>query len=102
MKVSSKMATKTLTASRFAGLTDDQVRMVFEQIATTVNLMAEICRDKAEAMGEHESALTFHALDTMLRGVGAIADLPTDGNCVGSFSDWMLGPVFNPKEVTAT
>ncbi len=91
------MATKTLTAVRFDGLTDDQVLKLFGQIATTVNLVASICRDKADEFGDHDSALTFHALDTMLCGVGAMADLPSAGNCVGGFTDWMLGPLFNDK-----
>jgi len=30
-----------------------------------------------------------------LCGVGALADTPTGGNCVGSFADWMVGPLFN-------
>lgn len=91
------MATDTLPAGadKFSGLSDDQVLSLFEKIATTANLMAEICRDKAEEFGGHEAALTFHALDTMLCGVGALADLPTGGNCVGGFADWMVGPMFN-------
>lgn len=95
------MATDTLHATKFAGLTDKQVLQLFERIATTANLMADICRDKAEEFGEHEAALTFHALDTMLNGVGALADLPTGGTCVGSFTDWMVGPLFNQKRETA-
>lgn len=83
------------TKPKFAGLSDAQVLSLFEQIATTSNLMAEMCREKAEELGEHDAALTFHALDTMLRGVGAMADMPTGGNCVGSFADWMVGPLFN-------
>ena len=98
------MAINTLTAAadKFAGLSDDQVLKLFEKIATTVNLMAEICRDKGEEFGEHEAALTFHALDAMLCGVGALADLPTGGNCVGGFADWMVGPVFNSEQETET
>ena len=97
------MATNTLPAGadKFSGLSDDQVLSLFEKIATTVNLMADICREKAEEYGEHEAALTFHALDTMLNGVGALADLPTGGTCVGSFTDWMVGPSFkNTAEVS--
>lgn len=90
------MATNTLPvgSGRFAGLTDDQVLMLFGKIATTANLMAEICRGKAEEFGEHDVALTLHALDTMLSGVGAMADMPSGGDCVGGFADWMLGPCF--------
>lgn len=91
------MANETLTAGRFAGLTDAQVLGVFNQIASTVNLMASICRDKAEEVGTHDSANIFHALATMLCGVGALADIPGGGHCVGDFTDWMLGPLFNEK-----
>lgn len=91
------MATKTVPASKFSGLTDAQVLMLFGQIATTAHLLASICREKAEEFGGHDSALTFHALDTMLLGVGAMADMPSGGDCVGSFADWMLGPLFNDK-----
>ena len=86
------MATKT---NRFSGLTDDQVLMIFGQIATTANLMAAICRERADEYGAKEIALTLHALDTMLLGVGALADLPTGGHTVGDFSAWMLGPLFH-------
>ena len=92
------MATDTLPApsGRFSGLTDDQVRMLFEKIATTANLMAEICRDKADEHGDHEDvAQTLHILETMLCGVGAMADIPTGGDCVGGLADWMVGPLFN-------
>ncbi len=92
------MANPTLPASKFSGLTDEQVSMLFEQIASTVHLLASICRDKAEEFGNHESALTFHALDTMLLGVGAMADMPSGGGFVGGFADWMLGPLFNQPE----
>lgn len=91
------MATRTLSADRFSGLSDEQVSKLFGQIASTVNLLAAICRDKAEEVGTHDSALTFHALDTMLLGVGALADMPSGGDCVGSFADWMVGPLFNDK-----
>lgn len=85
----------TNTTKKIAGLTNEQVRMLFEQIASTMNLMADICRSKAEEHGDHDSAQTFHALDTMLCGVGAMADMATGGTVVGSLSDWMLGPNFN-------
>ena len=83
------------TNPKFSGLTDAQVIQLFERIASTIELMSSICREKAEEHGERDVALTFHALDTMLRSVGALADMPTGGNCVGSFSDWILGPYFN-------
>ncbi len=79
---------------RFSGLTDEQVLRLLCQIASTVNLMSEICREKAEEFGEQDMAYTFHALDTMLCGVGALADMPSGGDCVGGFAEWMCGPLF--------
>ena len=94
------MATNTLPAraGKFAGLNDDQVLSLFERIATTANLMSEICRDKANEYGQHDAASTLHALDTMLRGVGALADMPSGGQCIGGFADWMVGPCFAETE----
>lgn len=82
------------TKTSFSGLTDSQVLQVLRQIATSVNLMAEMCRERAEAFGDQDVALTFHALDTMLLGVGALADMPTGGDTVGDFAAWMVGPLF--------
>jgi len=84
--------------NRFAGLSDDQVLMIFNQIATTANLMAAMCRERAAACGDKDIALTLHALDTMLLGVGVLADLPTGGNSVGDFAEWMVGPMFHPAQ----
>lgn len=95
-----KMAEVTLThaeKTRFAGYSDDQVRMVLEQIATTANLMDGICRSEGEKAGMHESANVFYSLAHMASGIGALADLPTGGEVVGSFEDWFLGPLFNRK-----
>lgn len=83
------------TKIKFSGLTDEQVKMLFEKIASSCNLMADLCRSKAEDHGDSDAALTFHALDAMLCGVGAMADMATGGTVGGSFSDWMLGPYFN-------
>lgn len=83
---------------KFNGLTDDQVLSLLERVATNINLMASICRDKAEEHGSDDVAFTFHALDVMLCGIGALADLPTNGNVVGTFADWMIGPVFKKGE----
>ena len=80
---------------KFSGLSDEQVLQLFEKIASTVDLMSTICLEKADEHGGDQIAFTFHALDTMLRSVGAMADMPTGGNCVGNFAAWMVGPNFN-------
>lgn len=86
------------TASKFAGLTDQQVLQLFESIATKANLMAEICRLEAQRNSEDEIAYVFHVLDNMLCGLGAMADLPTGGECVGDFAAWMVGPLFHKSQ----
>ena len=83
--------------AKFSGLTDDQASKLFEKIATTSWLMAEMCRSKADEHGASDVALTFHALNTMLLGVGAMADMPSGGSMVGDFADWMVSPLFRPE-----
>lgn len=83
---------------KFAGLTDSQVCSVLHQIASQADLMANMCRGQAELAGERDTAYTFHALDTMLCSLGALADMPLGGAFAGDFGDWMLGPLFSPKQ----
>jgi hypothetical protein len=83
---------------KFNGLSDEQVLRLFEQIATTISLVCELCREQAEIHGTEEVAYTFHAMDTMLRGVGALADHATGGDCIGDFAAWMLGPMFHQTQ----
>lgn len=82
-------------AGKFAGFTDEQVRMLLERIASDANLIAEICRVEAERAGTDDHALTFLALDRMALAIGALADAPTGGNVAGGFTDWLMGPLFN-------
>lgn len=89
------MATKK---SKFNGLTDDQVLAIFGRIAVTASLMASMCRAEADRNGEKDVALTFHALDTMLSGVGALADHAMGGEWGGDFAEWMVGPIFNKAQ----
>lgn len=83
--------------SKFAGLSDEQVLSILSRIATTANLISNVCQDRAEHYGGHDSEMDFHALDTMVRGLGALADLPTGGNSVGDFATWMCGPRFGDE-----
>lgn len=86
-----------MSANVFNGYTPEQVVRILEQIASTINLACDICRVEADRAGTSDVALTLHALDTMLCGVGALADCPTGGGVVGGFADWMMGPLFHPK-----
>jgi hypothetical protein len=86
------------TTQKFSGLTDDQVCRVLSQIASQADMMANMCRMEADRAGEHDAAITFHALDTMLCSLGALADMPIGGNVLGGFADWMVGPLFKPAQ----
>lgn len=83
--------------TRFSGLTDDQVHRVLEQIASQAGLMASMCREQADKAGESDTAITFHALDSMLCALGALADTPLVDLLGGSFADWMVGPLFTER-----
>lgn len=83
---------------QFNGLTPEQVSRLLEQIATTVNLACDICRNEADRFSDHQSSYTLHALETMLCGVGALADLPGGGGVVGDFPAWLCGPLFNQAQ----
>lgn len=80
---------------KFSGLTDDQVLQMLRRIATTADLMSGMCRDQAQLHGGEDVAYTFHALDTLLCGLGALADHATGGEIVGDFAAWMVGPYFD-------
>ncbi len=82
---------------KFAGLSDDQVLSILSRIATTAHLISNVCQDRAEHYCGHDSEADFHAIDTMLRGLGALADMPTGGNSVGDFAAWMCGPCFHER-----
>lgn len=82
----------------FAGLTDAQVRQLLEKIASTADLMASMCRTEADRNGEKDVSLLLHAMETMLCGIGAMADLATGGNAVGDLAAWMVGPMFHQAQ----
>ena len=80
----------------FNGLTPEQVRLVLAQIASTVDLACDICRQECENHGISEATTTFAALATLLEGVGVLADMPNSSPVVGGIAEWMLGPNFGP------
>jgi hypothetical protein len=86
--------------AEFAGFTVNQVLAILDKITCDAGLIAEICRTEAQREGESESANSFHAIARMVTVMGAIADAPTGGRNVGSFTDWMLGPNFNCASAT--
>lgn len=83
---------------KFAGLTDEQVLLVLEKVASTIGLACDICRSEALRHGEHDSALSFHALDHMLTGAGALADMASGAGVIGDAYDWLCGPYFHTRD----
>jgi hypothetical protein len=83
---------------KFNGLTDDQVLMVLNQVATTIDLMAKLCRQSCALHDGDAAGLTFYALDNMLSSTGAMTDLATGGNIGGDFAEWMMGPDFHAAQ----
>lgn len=80
---------------KFGGLTDEQVVVVLEKVASTIGLACDICRSEALRHSDHEAALSFHALDHMLCGAGALADMASRAGVIGDTYDWLCGPVFH-------
>ena len=79
----------------FDGLTDKQVLIVLERVASTIGLACDICRSEAMRYGDHDSALSFHALDHLLTGAGALADMASKAGVIGDLYDWQCGPNFH-------
>ena len=82
-------------SNKFSGYTEDQVLQLLEQIATNANTVASICRAESMNAGTSDLADTLNSLQCMAEVIGALADAPTGGQCVGSFTDWFCGPHFN-------
>lgn len=82
---------------KFAGLSDDQVKTVLEKIASQLDLAAAICRNEAQQYADHDCAYSFHALETMLCGMGALADMASGAGVVGDVPTWFCGPNFHPR-----
>lgn len=76
---------------KFAGLTDDQVKMVLEQIATTLNTARSICLSEAIESDNY----VFDLLAHMLAGAGALADAASGEGVVGDLNAWLCGPLFH-------
>jgi hypothetical protein len=89
------MANSDSTNGDFAGLTTAQVKAILSTIATQANTLSEICLSHAEQHDNAELGTVFRSLDMMLCSIGALADKPLGGQCVGSDADWHCGPNFS-------
>lgn len=89
---------------KFAGLTDDQVKMALERIASTLDMACAICRNEAARAGAllrddgSYLAHAFYSLESMLCSMGALADMASGSGVVGDVPTWLCGPLFHPDE----
>lgn len=98
------MATDTVVQQHFRvrpSLTDQQHRLVCEVIATTANTLLKLAMRAMEEAGQTDAAQDWHVVQMLAERIGALADLPTDGEVLGSFGDWTIGPLFNEKSEVA-
>lgn len=86
------------TNPKFAGLTDKQRLLVLEKVASTIDLACDICRSEAIRHGDHDAVLAFHALEHMLTGAGALADMASGSDVIGDIYDWQCGPNFHTRD----
>ena len=84
----------TNSTNDFAGLTTAQVKTLLSAIATQCNTLSQICAEHALAHDADEMGNVFRSLDMMLCTVGALADRPLGGECVGGIANWHCGPNF--------
>ena len=90
---------------KFNGLTDDQVCLILEKIASQLDVAASICRNEGlrlEETNDTTSLYTFYALDAMLCGMGALADMASGAGVVGDVPTWFCGPNFHPRKEAVT
>ena len=88
------MGTSNSTNDNFDGLSVEQVKLLLETIATKANTASQICTHHAHTQDSNELGNVFRALDSMLCTIGALADKPLGGMCVGTIADWHCGPNF--------
>ena len=88
---------------KFNGLTDDQVLSILEKIASQLDVAASICRNEGLRLQETQeltSMYAFYALDSMLTGMGALADMASGAGVVGDVPTWFCGPNFHPRSLS--
>ncbi len=79
----------------FAGLTDQQVRLILEKIASDADLAGAVCRNEALRCNDQATSHIFYVVDSMLRGIGALADMASGSGVVGDVPVWFCGPNFH-------
>lgn len=81
--------------------TDQQHSLIFEVIATTANTLSKLAMRANVEAGQSDAAYDWHVVQMLAERIGALADLPNDGEVLGSFDDWTIGPLFNYKSEEA-
>jgi len=98
------MASKTVVQPPqrpFGNLSDKQVVLVLEVIATNANTLRKLL---ARAYSEHSLTEAGEDLDVatnLAEQIGALADFACGEDIVGNVGDWLVGPAFHDaKEVS--
>lgn len=92
------MATETVEqeiAPAHPSFTDGQLRMMFNDIATTALTLTRLAMGAMEEAGRTDAANDWHVVQMLAERIGAIADLATDGDVRGGVTAWMIGPLFD-------
>ena len=89
------MATETLPAGDFEGMTVGQVKLMLEKLATDALTVAQLCDRHAYEHDSNDTGNTFRGLGMMVRSIGLMADRAIGGECVGDVGDWLVGPSFS-------
>lgn len=82
----------------FNGLNDDQVSRIFARITCTANLVAALCREHADTVGNSAHKTTFQALDALVSSLGAMADMPAHLGNTGDLAAWTVGPLLHGEQ----
>jgi len=90
--------TEQIVKRPFNGLTDEQVEMVLEEIATIAGSILPLAYRTVEASGLSDTADDAYAVQQALQQIGALADFASGEQIVGDFARWMLGPLFREQQ----
>ena len=69
-------------------------KTVLSAIATQANTLAQLCSNQAMIHDDDEMGNVFRTLEMMVSTIGALADRPLGGQCVGDIAQWHCGPNF--------
>ena len=85
----------TATPKPFGKLSDTQVVLVLEQIATDANTLQQFAAQATVDAGVSEHADRCHVMQMIAERIGAMADFACGEGIVGNVGNWTCGPLFN-------